>query len=249
MVDAPTAQLYTYHYNGIGSTVAITDAAKTIVNKYFYSPFGQLTNQIETIPQPFKYAGRYGVMREPNNLYYMRARYYDADTGRFISEDPSGFNGGINLYAYANNNPVNLIDPLGLEAGSSGWTEAWDVITDFSDIAADMFELGGGKMLLTAFGDLNAATFPIARALAKTGGAALSGVTLGTDMTQLIVAVQQGASLSTVIHHGALVTSDVISYFGLHPALKPLRWVGALAHTWDTATQQWANEIYGVQDE
>jgi len=46
----------------------------------------------------------------------MRARYYDADTGRFISEDPIGFEGGINLYAYCNNNPVNFVDPLGLEA-------------------------------------------------------------------------------------------------------------------------------------
>ena len=45
----------------------------------------------------------------------MRARYYDADTGRFISEDPSGFNGGINLYAYCNSNPVNFVDPSGLD--------------------------------------------------------------------------------------------------------------------------------------
>jgi RHS repeat-associated protein len=53
-------------------------------------------------------------MTEPNGFYYMRARYYDPDVGRFISEDPIGFKGGdVNLYAYVQNNPVNFVDPSG----------------------------------------------------------------------------------------------------------------------------------------
>jgi len=45
---------------------------------------------------------------------YYRARYYDAQVGRFISEDPTDFNGsGTNFYAYVRNNPVDLADPLG----------------------------------------------------------------------------------------------------------------------------------------
>jgi RHS repeat-associated protein len=106
---------YCYHFNGTASTIAITDMNQNIVNSYAYDPFGQILGQQETIPQPFKYVGQYGVMAEPNGLYYMRARYYDPSVGRFISEDPLGFGGGdVNLFAYTRNNPANRIDPLGL---------------------------------------------------------------------------------------------------------------------------------------
>ena len=105
---------YCYHFNGTGSTVAITDMTQNVVNSYAYDPFGQILGQQETVPQPFKYVGQYGVMAEPNGLYYMRARYYDPTVGRFISEDPLGFGGGdVNLFAYVQNNPVSLIDPIG----------------------------------------------------------------------------------------------------------------------------------------
>ncbi len=104
----------TYHFDAIGSTMAITDQSENIVNQYAYSPYGRDLGKAETRPQPFTYVGQHGVMAEQNDHYYMRARYYDADTGRFISEDPIGFEGGINLYAYASNNPVMFIDPLGL---------------------------------------------------------------------------------------------------------------------------------------
>jgi RHS repeat-associated protein len=108
---------YCYHFNGTGSTVAITDMSESVVNSYAYDAFGQVLAQEETIVQPFKFVGRYGVMAEPNGLYYMRARYYDPGVGRFISEDPLGFGGGdVNLFAYVQNDPVNHIDPMGLDA-------------------------------------------------------------------------------------------------------------------------------------
>jgi len=68
---------------------------------------------VEAIAQPFTYVGQYGVMTEADNLYYMRARYYDAQVGRFIKEDPIGMAGGLNLYAYVGGNPVTGVDPEG----------------------------------------------------------------------------------------------------------------------------------------
>ena len=111
----PAGGTYCYHFNGVGSTIAMTDASQNIVNQYSYDPFGNIANQQETITQPFKYVGQYGVMTEPNGFYYMKARYYDPAVGRFISEDPIGFEGGdVNLMAYVGNNPVTGIDPSGL---------------------------------------------------------------------------------------------------------------------------------------
>jgi len=75
--------------------------------------YGKVLAQQEAIAQPFKYAGQVGIMDEGNDLYYMRARYYDASIGRFISEDPVGFADGPNLYAYVGGNPIMAVDPSG----------------------------------------------------------------------------------------------------------------------------------------
>jgi RHS repeat-associated protein len=110
----PSNQYYFYHYDGLGSTIAITDSAGQVVNTYCYSPEGLVGAQ-ETIINPFQYVGRFGVMAEGNGLYCMRARYYDPETGQFISKDPIGYAGGMNLFTYVGNNPINFIDLYGLE--------------------------------------------------------------------------------------------------------------------------------------
>jgi RHS repeat-associated protein len=65
------------------------------------------------IQKIFRYAGQY--YDEETGLHYNYFRYYDPKTGRYLTPDPIGLDGGINLYVYANLNPTNVVDPLGLE--------------------------------------------------------------------------------------------------------------------------------------
>ena len=103
---------YYYHTNGLGSITALTDSNKAKVQSYIYDSFGQIISQTGSITNPYTFTGR--EYDPETGLYYYRARYYDAKIGTFISEDPIGLAGGINLYSYVGLNPINWIDPFGL---------------------------------------------------------------------------------------------------------------------------------------
>lgn len=114
-----------YHYNQIGSTLALTDQNGAMVGAYAYDPFGQVLAHNGSVDTPFTFVGAYGVMEEPGDIFFMRHRYYDAVTGRFLQRDPIGFGGGqTNLYAYPYN-PISFIDPLGLAGFSEMTDERW----------------------------------------------------------------------------------------------------------------------------
>jgi RHS repeat-associated protein len=83
------------------------------------------TYRAGTNDTPFLLNGQYGVMTDANALLYMRARYYNPYLCRFLNADPSGFAAGLNFYAYANGNPVSLIDPFGLDV-----VNAWKSTVD-----------------------------------------------------------------------------------------------------------------------
>ena len=103
-----------YHADGLGSITTLTSHMGNVVQRYEYDSFGNMSLKPHFIKQPFTYTAR--EFDPETGLYYYRARYYDAKTGRFITRDPIGFDGGdANLYVYAGNNPVNWVDPLGLE--------------------------------------------------------------------------------------------------------------------------------------
>ncbi|WP_238654562.1 RHS repeat domain-containing protein [Paenibacillus piscarius] len=109
---------YYYLYNGHGDVIQIVDTSGTIVNSYSYDEWGNISNQIERISNPFKYTGE--VYDEETGYYYLRARYYDPSVGRFLNEDTH--EGQIdnplslNLYTYVHNNPLFYTDPTGHEA-------------------------------------------------------------------------------------------------------------------------------------
>ena len=95
-----------------GSVQALVRESDQIPSIFRYSPFGELEQNSDGVGMPLRFAGR--EYDAQTGLYYNRARYYDPLIGRFISEDPLGLDGGINLYAYAANDPVNSRDPYGL---------------------------------------------------------------------------------------------------------------------------------------
>ena len=102
-----------YHADGLGSVVKITDQGGAIVHAYEYDVWGNIALGVERPGYAFT-----GREWDPEiGLYYYRARYYDPNAGRFISEDPIGFGGGPNLFGYAGGNPVFWRDPLGLKPG------------------------------------------------------------------------------------------------------------------------------------
>ena len=109
----------TYHHDQINSVVALTGHNGSIEQEIRYGPFGEPLNAVGASQNRLQYTGRES---DSNGLYYYRARYYDPEIGRFISEDPLGFEAGINFYAYVENNPMILNDPMGLDAASVGTT-------------------------------------------------------------------------------------------------------------------------------
>ena len=125
------------HADEQGSVIALTDENGALLFRASYSPHGEDWGSLGTNATPFAWLGSLGVMRTPpldppastnspfsilNSQFYLtRHRLYSPVLRRFLSADPLGIDGGLNLYAYANGNPLAYIDPLGLCASDSDW--------------------------------------------------------------------------------------------------------------------------------
>ncbi len=102
--------------DALGSTIALGDGTGTLQTQYTYEPFGMTTQTGAASTSSYKYTGRED---DGSGLMYYRARYYQPRLQRFIAEDPIGFQGrNINLYEYANGNPVLFRDPIGKIGGA-----------------------------------------------------------------------------------------------------------------------------------
>ncbi len=116
-------QVYYYHCDHLGTPQVLTDDSGTVSWKATYTPFGQAQVVIETVTNPFRLVGQYSD--QETGLHYNYFRYYDPKAGRYMIPDPIGLEGGINLFAYTENNPVNKIDRLGLNPCNSDCTQGW----------------------------------------------------------------------------------------------------------------------------
>ena len=147
------------HVDGIGNVIALTDSAKNVKRDYDFDAWGGLRSGTDF--KPFGNADRArfkgALWLGPQvDVYFMRARWYEPKSGRFLSEDPVGLDGGINSYEYAGNNPISQSDATGLVCWSqwkfvegpegSGWTEVlhcedfgggdWETIRDYLNSGA-----------------------------------------------------------------------------------------------------------------
>ncbi len=118
----PNATVQYYHQDGLGSVVAVSNATGATDATNRYDAWGNKSASTGTTPQ-YGYTGR-----EPDattGLVYYRGRYYDPSQRRFTQRDPIGLGGGLNRYAYVQNNPINFNDPNGLLARdvSNAWTQ------------------------------------------------------------------------------------------------------------------------------
>jgi RHS repeat-associated protein len=95
-----------------GSTLALTNSSGTVQTSYSYEPFGRTNLSGATTTNAAQFTGR---ENDSTGLYFYRARLYNPELQRFISEDPMGFAGGLNLFTYAANAPTVYADPLGLK--------------------------------------------------------------------------------------------------------------------------------------
>ena len=104
-----------FHHDALTNTVGLSGHDGKVLQSTRYSAFGNVLSESlhDTFsPNRLKYTGR---EEDPDTgVYYYRARYYDPSIGRFISEDPMGFEAGVNFYAYVGNNPLNESDPTGM---------------------------------------------------------------------------------------------------------------------------------------
>jgi RHS repeat-associated protein len=105
-------QDYAYLYDGKGNVTTLVDGSQSVVAGYRYDTFGNLMSKTGTVDQPYRFSTK--VFDETTGLSYYGYRFYAPSLGRWLTRDPIGELGGINLYGFMDNNPVNYTDPFGL---------------------------------------------------------------------------------------------------------------------------------------
>jgi RHS repeat-associated protein len=122
-IDEPLAMLRSgatsyYQADGLGSVTSLSSSAGALAQTYGYDSFGKQTSSSGSLTNQLQYTAR--ELDPETSLYFYRARYYDPAAGRFLSEDPTTFEGGINFYDYVWNNASNLVDESGLDGHTRG---------------------------------------------------------------------------------------------------------------------------------
>jgi len=198
------------HQDGLGSIIALSTSSGAVSDKYTYGLYGETAS---LTGNTFRYSGR--RLDAETGLYYYRARYYSPKIGRFLQNDPIGTNGGINLYAYVGNDPLNAADPSGLYASQVG-----DATVSLTKSAASYaynnpLQTAGiaVAVVATVFQPENAVALP--EELAAIEGTAAAG-------EATTAALETGAASESAAASGGSVGSPASSFSGsLRSPLEP----------------------------
>ncbi|WP_339132894.1 MAG: RHS repeat-associated core domain-containing protein [Candidatus Electrothrix sp. GW3-4] len=133
-IDHGTDKVHLYFFDANGNVGQLIDIADgSVVAAYEYAPFGGLTSAAGSYAEvnPFRFSSKYAD--DTTGLYYYGYRYYSPDTGRWLSRDPIGEEGGLNLYGFVRNDGINDTDPKGLSSTHGG------VLQDIKTISASSY--------------------------------------------------------------------------------------------------------------
>ena len=128
---------YFYLNDHLGTPQQLVDQSGTVVWSAVYDAYGEAHQDVALVENNLRFPGQY--FDEETGLHYNWHRYYDPQTGRYLTPDPIGLKGGMNLFLYAGANPINAIDPKGLQKiygnwcgpdWTGGYDKPWDQLTE-----------------------------------------------------------------------------------------------------------------------
>ena len=229
---------YLYQKNLLGDIVKIIDSTGTVVGEYSYTAFGECTviTNVNNIAyaNPMRYRGYY--YEADLELYYLKTRFYNPETGRFISQDnlqylqPDVIN-GLNLFAYCGNNPIMGIDP----DGNAWWNpKSWNWRA-IGKVAVGVAIIAGAAIASAATGGAASVILAGAAIGAAAGGAgaAVSTAVSGGDFDDFANSFLMGTATGAVSGAVAASPLGVGGQMVAHSALSVVNYVG---------TQELSNE-------